>query len=206
MKKISFIIIVCLFVSSCSFVLKKWGGIKNPKMESFHSINQYSKSLNIDSTLIVFAKDSISQIKLNKYFLIAPELLVFSGQKIFCPYKNDSSTCNAPIDNTLENICSIKYNGINSKRDISIDSIFVCFTDPNKVLNQFEYDKFDYIVLLNYQKYVDGINKTHIPDWNAIINKGTPGCNVKYIYVNLDYLNSWGISKKSLPKLKIKAS
>ena len=206
MKKISLIIIVCFFVSSCSFVLKKWGGIKDPKMESFHSINQYSKSLNIDSTLIVFAKDSISQIKLNKYFLGAPELLVFTGQKRFCPYKNDSSTCNAPIDNTLKNICSINKNGITSQRTISIDSIFSCFVDPNKVLLHFEFDKFDYIVLMNYEKYFDGVNKTHIPDWNTIIKKGESNCSVKYIYVNLDYLDSWGISKNSLPKIRIKAS
>ncbi|MCE3278428.1 MAG: hypothetical protein K0S44_619 [Bacteroidetes bacterium] len=206
MKKNSFIIIVWLFVSSCSFVIKKWGGIKDPKMESYLSINQYSKSLNIDSTLIVFAKDSTSQVKLNRYFLGGPELLVFSGQKLFYPYKNDSSTCNAPIDNTLANICSINSNGINTKRNISIDSIFNCFIDPNKVLDHFEYSRFDFIVLMNYAKYFDGINKTHIPDWNAIINKGNSGCNVKYIYVNLDYLDSWGISKKSLPKLRIKAS
>jgi len=195
-----------LLLTSCSFFIKKIGGIKNPKIETFHSINEYSKKLAIDSAHIVFAKDSTSLFELNKIFIDCPEILIFSQSKQFLPYKNDSIRCNGPIGNILRNICNINSNDIISRRKINYDTLGFLFIDPNNCLSSFNIKDFDYVVFVNYAKFADGVNKTHIIPWNTIIKDNKPTCKVKYIYVDLDYLNTWGIKKSSLPRLKIKAT
>jgi hypothetical protein len=179
-------------------------GISNPKLETFHSINRYSKTLGLDSINIIFSKDSLSFIELSNAFIGSPEMLVFDKEENYIPYKDDLSTCNAPVDNTLQNICLINKNGFRSSRKLSLEKIRSCFIDPNNVLKDFDFKKFDYLVLINYSKYTDGINKTHIIPWDDLIRKNRVECRVKYVYVNLDYLESWGINKNSLPRLKIK--
>lgn len=195
-----------LFLSSCSFIIKKIGGIKDPKLETYQSINKYSKSLEIDSSLIVFAKDSTSFFVLNKLFVSCPEILIFNNSKQYIPYKNDSTTCNASIDYTLENICTISQNNFHTSRIMNYENLTSCFVDPNNALTKLNLDDYDYIVFINYSKFTHGINRTHIIPWNKIIRETKNNCRVKYIYVNLDYLNTWGIQKSSLPKIKIKAT
>jgi len=193
-------------LSSCSFFLKKLGGIKDPQMESFHSVNEYSKTLTIDSSSIVFAKDSAAFFKINKMFAGSPEIIVFNGSKKYIPYKNDSSSCNASVDNVLKTLCQINEDGVKTRRVVEFDSLFSCFADPNQSLKTFELAKYDYVVFINYAKFADGINKTHIIPWNKIIKENVSSCKTKYIFVNMDYLESWGIKESSLPKFKIKTT
>lgn len=175
-------------------------------METFHSINEYSKTLTIDSTSIVFAKDSAAFFKINRMFAGSPEIIIFSGSKRYIPYKNDTSTCNASVDNVLKSLCQVNGNGIKTKKVFEFDSLFSCFVDPNQSLKSFAPANYDYVVLINYAKFADGINKTHIIPWNKIIKADSLSCRAKYIFVNMDYLKSWGIKESSLPRFKVKTT
>jgi hypothetical protein len=200
MKKLFILALISL--CSCNFLYKTIFGIKNPQMESYHSINEYSKKFAIDSSAIVFAKDSVSQMKLHMLFSRTPDMIIFDSQKRFIPYKNDSATCNASIDDILKNICS--YNStVKTNKNIDFDLLFSCVTDPNKCFTNFDLRNYRYVVLMNYTKYMDGVNKTHLIPWNKIITDHKDSCKVKYVFVNLDYLKIWGMKSTSLPKVNL---
>jgi hypothetical protein len=203
MKYILLSIILCI-LTSCSFFIKKSSGIKNPKMETYQSINKYSQIYDIDSSLIVFSKDSTKYIELNKLFTGNPEILIFDQNKHFYPYKNEKLSCNATINYTLENICKTYSVFFNDTRKINYDTLISCLADPNHCISSFSLKQFDYIVFICFAKYTDGINKTHLIPWNKTIKESKNNCRVKYIYVDLDYLDTWGISNNSLPKIRIK--
>ncbi|MBA3284345.1 MAG: hypothetical protein H0U27_04715 [Nitrosopumilus sp.] len=192
-----------LFLSSCSFFFKKVGGIRDPRFETHASIYKYAKTLEIDSADIVFTKDSASLSKIAQLFGGGPEILTFDHTGKYFPYKNDSVACNASIDRTLENICKISSNGIKPFRHPQINDLISWTADPNKTIPSS--DSYDYIVFFNFSTYYDGINKTHILPWNKILHKKNDSCRVKYVFVNEDYMLHWGMSKNSLPHLKIKA-
>lgn len=190
-------------LTSCSFILKKWGGIKDPKIETYQSINKYSKTYAIDSSKIVYTKDSASYYKLNYLFGGSTEMLIFNKAKQFIPYKPDGLSCNAAIDFALETICKKNVNDFFTTKIIKYDTLLSHLDDYNNCIKNCNINEYDYIVFLCYAKYCDGTNKTHIIPWNKIIQEQKIDCKVKYIYVNLDYLNTWGIKKSSLPKFRV---
>ena len=177
------VILYCIFLvslSSCTFIIKKWAGIKNPKLESIHSINHYANKKGIDTSMFIFSKDSASLFKLNNMFSSFPEILVFDKQKKFIPYKNDSSTCNGPVDNTLKGICNISSNNFLSTKKILYDSLLNCIIDPNKCLKSFDIKDVDYVVFVNFQKNFPRLIRTHIVPWNAVIKANNANCNELY--------------------------
>jgi hypothetical protein len=199
-----FFLILLLSFSSCGPFYRIVFGIKNPKMETFHSINKYSKDLTIDSVNVVFAKDSASQLKLLRIFARTPDILIFDGHKNFIPYKDDSITCNASVDYILQNVCTLQKSTIFSKREVNYDSLFSCIDDPNRCYPQNYHINSSYTVFINFTKYMHGVNKTHLIPWNKIINDQKQPCPIKYVFVNLDYLCNWGMKQNSLPTLNMK--
>jgi hypothetical protein len=189
---------------SCSPIIKKIGGIKNPKLETVQSINSYGTTINIDSSNIVFAKDSSCLFALNRMFNGNPEILVFDSKKKYFPYKNDSVACNAPIDAVLANICNISNYDVTTTKKIDYDVLISSLADKNNALSSYSLNAYDYVVFVDFCKYTYGLNKTHIIPWNKVIKESKTACRVKYFYVNLDYLKFWGIKKKSLPRLRVK--
>ena len=142
-------------------------------------------------------------MQINNFFVGSPEILIFNSAKKHLPYKADGIACNASVDYTLQNVCRMNANEIMSKRLINYDSLISCLDDPNNCISNLDITTFDYVVFLNFAKYFDGVNKTHIIPWNKIINEYKIDCKVKYIYVNIDYIKSWGLKKKSLPKFRV---
>lgn len=188
---------------SCSFLIKKMGGIKNPKLESFHSVNLYSYSLGLDTLQVVFTKDSASSHKVSDIFGFgSPEMIVFNKKGKLIPYKDDAKSCNASVDTILSNICSIENNEFTSKKETRWEVFKELIVDPNNTIRNDLTFEYDYIVVMNFTKYYDGINKSHIVPWNKIATKNRLNCKVKYIYINQDYLETWNI-KSEIPKIKI---
>jgi hypothetical protein len=147
--------IIFLTLASCSYFIKKSSGIKNPKMETYQSINKYSQISDIDSSLIVFSKDSTKYQELNKLFIGNPEILISDQNKHFHPYKNEKLSCNATINYALENICKIDSAFFNDSRIIHYDSLISCLADPNHCISSFSLKQFDYIVFICFAKYTD---------------------------------------------------
>jgi hypothetical protein len=197
-------LLVISFLAACSFAIKKMGGIRNPKLESFNSINSYSYSLGLDTFQVVFTKDSTSCNEVSKAFgLSSPEMIIFNNSGTFIPYKNDEKSCNATVENSLGNICNIEKNEFSTQRKINWNRFEEFLDDPNHAININVLKEYDFIVVMNFTKYYDGINKTHLIPWNKIINENKNDCKIKYIYVNQDYLTTWKITSK-IPKIKVK--
>jgi hypothetical protein len=192
-------------ISSCNLFYKTVFGIKDPKMETYSSINKYSATLGIDSSDIVFSKDSTSYYQLNRAFMGSPEIVVFNSHNKFRPYKSDSIACNASVDTILKRICSIDQISIVHK---SLDyNYFVSLLDDhNRALENSNSTPYDYIVFVDYAKYFHKVNKNHIPGWKLALNGHHGSCSSKMIFVNLDYLESWNISKSSLPSFRLSAN
>lgn len=202
MKRILFIHLAIVF-SSCTWIFKKAGYIQDPTIETVHSINQYGTTLGIDSANLVFVKDQKALEQCGKIFRTNPEILIFDNRKKYCPYKPDSSTCNAPIDVTLFNICEAGFFSVESTRKANYDSLISLLDDPNKCLAGFDPVDVDYIVFFNFASYFHKVNKEHILSWTNIIKTNKRNCKVKYIFISFDYLDTWGIKKKDLPKFKL---
>lgn len=198
------LLIFLVSLTSCNFLIKQLSGFNDPKIESFHSINQYAQSLRIDTSIIVYPKSLSCLNKLNSLFRGYPEILIFDNLKNFLPYKNDSVACNAPVDNILSAICDFASSDIETGKRYTYDSIISCLTDPNKILDSYNIVDVDCIVFVSLQKYSHGLNKTHLIPWNEIINTSKHNCTVQFVFVDLDYLNVWDINKKDLPVIKYK--
>ena len=196
--------LITITLPSCNLFYKTVLGIKNPKMETYNTINEYAKTLTIDNKSLVFAKDSSSMYKLSDIFKGSPEILIFNKAKTFLPYKEDSMACNAPIGRFLKNICAMETGHVVINREINYDHFLSLLDDHNNVLGNIKDTTIDFIIFANFAKYVPKVNKTHIPTWDKDFNNHSGNCSAKIIYVDLDYLESWGISKKSLPKLRIR--
>ncbi|CAN5378197.1 hypothetical protein BH10BAC1_BH10BAC1_05720 [soil metagenome] len=195
------LIVITFSLSSCSLFYKVAFGIKKPRMESYSSITEYAKTLNIEPSNLAFAKDSASQMELHAIFKGTPEILIFNKSKIFLPYKSDSVSCNAPIDSFLKNICEIESSHASFEREIDYTHLLSLLYDKNNILND---TTIDFIIFADFVKYFPKVNSSHIIDWNREFNNHLGNCNAKIIYVNLDYLESWGMSKKSLPTLRLR--
>ncbi|MGZ4054484.1 MAG: hypothetical protein ACXVPU_06770 [Bacteroidia bacterium] len=205
MKYIISILLIYL-LPSCSIFYKVAFGIKNPKMENYNSITEYAKTLTINPNALVFSKDSLSNTELNIMFNGSPEVLIFNKSKKFLPYKNDSVACNGPVGLFLKNICNIESNHAPIRRKINYNNLLSLLDDHNDALKELNDTTIDFIVFADFAKYAPKVNKTHIIDWNNELKEHNGNCKTKIIYVNLDYLESWRISKKSLPRLRLKAN
>lgn len=200
----SLITLILVFtLTSCNLFYKSVFGIKDPKIETYHSVNRYVKSIDVDSSLVIFTKDSISHFELNKIFSGAPEIIIFNKQLEFIPYKGDSVNCNASVDVVLGRICSMDITAPAVNSSVDYQKFVNRLDDHNNVLSSFNRSDFDFIVFADFTKYIHGINKKHIPGWNKALKNHSGACKVRMIYVNLDYLNTWNISKNSLPVFRL---
>ncbi len=186
---------------SCNPVLMKLCGTKNPKMETFTSINKYANSLGIDSINVIFSKDSTSFTSIVNIFGGFQELLIFDSKKQYMPYKNNLSNCNATVESVLLNICNIKWSSNKPNREINFDTLMSFVVDPNNH-EQTDTIQYDYILFMNFTKYFQGVNESHISVWNRILKDRSSTCTIKIYYINLDYLESWKI-KGPIPKIKL---
>ncbi len=197
------LLISCFALSSCNLFYKIAFGIKNPKMESYHSINQYSQSIGIDSSSVVFAKDTSCLSRLANYFAGYQDIIIFTKKHDFLAYKNDTVNCNASVDTVFKRICKIEENFIRTTRKVDYNEFVSLLDDHNRTLEELQDGNFDYIVFADYAKYFDHVNRNHLPGWDKAIKSHHGNCRTKIIYVNLDYLNIWNISKESLPTLNL---
>jgi len=197
-------LLIAIFVlSSCGLFYKTVFGVKNPKIETYHSINKYAGTIGVDSLSLTFAKDSAAYVELGKMFLGFSDILIFNSSKKFIAYKNDSVSCNASIDTVLKRLCNIDtvYMPMHLPRDYY--SLISKLDDHNNVLASLDKNKFDFIVFADFAKYFHKVNKNHIPYWNKALKDHYGDCKIKMIYVDLDYLNTWNISKSSVPRIRL---
>ncbi|HEY0031474.1 MAG TPA: hypothetical protein VGC65_11990 [Bacteroidia bacterium] len=206
MKQIILLALTACSLSSCSFLIKKALGIKDPKIETYESINEYAKTLTIEPNELTFTKDSASYLELHNLFNGTLEILIFNKSKIYLPYKDDSIACNGPISLTLKNICNIESRHAPIRREINYDKLLHLLDDHNNALGALNDTTIDFIIFADFVKYFPKANTQHIIDWNRGFKEHNGHCNAKIIYVNLDYMESWGISEESIPRLRVTAN
>jgi len=204
--KYLFALITLSTLASCNLFYKAVFGIKDPKIENYHSINQYVKKFEIDSTSVVFTKDSASYFDLNRMFVGSPEIIIFNKSNKFIPYKSDSISCNASVDVVLKGICTIDSTKAIMHRQVDYKEFIDKLDDHNRTLASLTKDGYDFLVFVDFAKYFHKVNANHIPGWNKAIDSHYGTCKTKIIYVNLDYLDTWHISKNSLPTFKLSAN
>ncbi|MCW3084580.1 MAG: hypothetical protein JWP12_1946 [Bacteroidetes bacterium] len=198
-----FLLLLITALSSCNLFYKTVFGIKNPKIETYYSINKYAKSIDVDSSLVAFTKDSTSYFLLNHIFMGSPEIVIFNKRSEFVPYKSDSIACNASVDTVLRKVCDVENTNLSKHKPIDYNNLINLLDDHNKVLAHLKDKPYDYLIFIDFAKYFHKVNKNHIPGWNNSIRKHYDNCNIAIVYVDLDYLNTWKISKESLPTFKL---
>ena len=187
-KTIFYVVIVSvLFFTSCKFVLKKYYGIRNPKVETEESLRKYLKRKGINSNNVYTVsykdyKDIMKQIG------GIPEILIFdkNGRNII--YKEEGQ-CNAYAFNFIEELSKdieFKYND-----SLRLDDYFSKLKDfeGNPVTIKKD-ESADFYLFIFWTRYSGRLNKDHVKVWEeqAINNKKS---KIKVIKVNLDMQKWW---------------
>jgi len=106
----------------------------------------------------------------------------------------------------LKNICNIESNHAITSKSIEYNYLISLLDNHNNSLKETNDTNIDFIVFADFAKFVPKVNKTHIINWGKELKEHNGNCKAKILYINLDYLESWGISKKSLPNLRLFAN
>lgn len=193
-----------LLFCSCKQLFLRVMGVKAPRIESYHSVNTYASGIDIDTTKLVFSKDSASCMQLLDYFQGSPELLIFDKSGTYFPYKQEGVQCNAPIENILRSSCSIADNGIiDTTHKVPFNAFLEKLADPNGCFKKYPIENYDYIEFIDFLKYAKKINKDHIISYQQVMKETKFPCKVLLVYVNLDFLDTHGYMFGKKYKMKL---
>ncbi len=203
MKLFSSVVVSLLFFFSlgCKPILLKIEGIRQPKLENHQSLSKFLLSCRVDTSEILCFKDTFA---LNKFYatdIAFPDARFFNKEKKLVDYRSLESDCNAKVSPFIEKIGSInKLTPVPAKTlDEFIKDLVVVQNAQKFILEDQEYDAY---MIIYWAKYLGKVTKSHISEWQELVNKGNKGSKkTRVILVNLDYQSFWGIKSSDLPKL-----
>ncbi len=197
MNKIYIFIPLILLFSSCKFVLLKWYGVKQPKLEETASLNKFLQKKDIQNNQIYTFKNVDSLNSFYKSGLGIPEAAFFNSAGLFIPYKETPASCNGGVKDF---ITDLKDKAIQADTNFHIQKLLNQIETEKQPVALADLPKTDFYMLMYWAKYL-GKTNGKILDWEKEIAKArAKGLSITAIYVSCDYQKSWGISKKDIPK------
>ena len=73
-------------------------------------------------------------------------------------------------------------------------------------MNPIEFNEnFDYTIVFTWTKYIGKVSTNHLIEWqNAVTTAQERGLKIRPIYLNLDYMEHFGMMKDDLPEFDYK--
>jgi hypothetical protein len=192
MKRTLIIILPILFTisQSCQTIGKKLYGIKNPKVETVESVEKYLSSIDLPSDNNLFCKDIVSYKTVMEIFgKSLPEAILFNSEGKMLTYKQNNQDCNAGLFETIPKLT--KNSTLQTIGNTEINTFITHLVDRNGSKIQ-GLPKADYILFINWAKYIGKLNKDHVKVWEELANKNQ---NAKIIVykINMDIMESWNV-------------
>lgn len=191
------------FLSSCLPILRKIKGVDQPRVETVASINKYATSIGLDTMHVLFPKDEHGFKLISKYLITGNDLLAFDKERRFIPYKSNESGCSGPIELVLSNICQLPDKGYTTVRKVSFDSLQNALSDPNGCLLKYDLKSYDMVAFIQFSKFLRGQNLEVMPIYLREIAKTPENCNVLFLYIAFEYMDTFGYPAGKKIKLKL---
>jgi len=205
MKNIILFLSLITFFTSCKSVTKKLYGVKDPKVESISSIQEYLMKNKIDTSKTVLFKNLRSfAIASNSKTLVVPDALFFNADGDLISYAKSTESCNANVDDFISDLKNINEKESDSPFNLySLNALIQNTQKESLELNE----KQDAYVFITWSRYVGKLNKTKAFAWIDLIEKAkNENVKVKYYLLNCDFQESWEMSEDQLKNLGLKST
>ena len=204
MTRIYILFILTLF-SSCKSILVYTYGVRQPKIENNQSLNKFLNKYNIYTNDIHVAADSVVFKELIKGGV--PEAYFFDSKGVYIQYREETESCNANVTRFIDTLKTANNYPIYTDKhsNLHLDTFItkiVRLPDLNPIeLNE----NFDYTIVFTWTKYIGKVSTNHLIEWqNAVTTAQERGIKIRPIYLNLDYMEHFGMMKDDLPEFDYK--
>ncbi|MCE3278429.1 MAG: hypothetical protein K0S44_620 [Bacteroidetes bacterium] len=197
-SKIIFSIICLLVFTGCNKILLYSYGVRNPKVETSHSITKYLHSNELDTANNYAFRDTASLTKFYNKNIGIPEIRFYDKNGYLMLYR-DEKKCNGQNDSLISFL-----NPHNVIRVDSTDNIFDYLEEVRKInglsVNKEEFSGFDYYLVMYWAKYLGKVNSIKMRDWESTLMK-KQDLKIKTIKLTTDYMDFWPLDKKNMIKI-----
>jgi len=202
MKYFAFLLLSALLTlaPSCTYILLKMEGVKQPKLENYQSLSKYLSSRGIDTSEILCFKDTAALHTFYKSDIGMPDAQFFNKDKKFVDYRQSINDCNGMVSVFLGNIDSINLETPVEGEilDPYLNNLVLEKTGQKFILENQSYDAY---MVVYWAKYLGKVNKRKVYDWQELAKKANQnGEKIRMILVSVDYQEFWGITKDQIPK------
>lgn len=192
MKKLIFLSLTAVTLSSCQPIMKAIYGIKKPDIENQESITKKALKFGLDTTNIisVTSKDFPYVLKSTSI----PNAAIYDSKGKYIEYRQTDTSCNAGL---FEFIPKLNVSGTYNKPDSSsLAEEWTKFRDlkgnemnlPNNA---------DFYLLIYWNVWTGKLNKDHVKIWEDLARENKK-CKIKVIKVNLDIQEYWEPKEKEM--------
>ncbi len=172
--------------SSCQTIIKTYAGVKKPKYENDVEVRSFLREKGIENALVLRPFEINEYARLLKG-LRSPDVLMFNSQGYRMNFF-EVTTCSAPVDDFVKNICAGTYINIDSARHLT--KFFKVLkpmqeSDSIQMADNLKTQP-DFSVIIVYGKYLGWklINENVVPWSNSLASN--KNCIVHTYYLNLD--------------------
>lgn len=184
-----------IIISSCNFLIRKYAGVKQPRIENNSSIKEYLIKGGIQAETVLHI-DSISS-----YSFYRSEKAAFTGIEIYngqgqLVRRNSKDECTGAVAKQLENYDFDLFKPL-VINPAYLDSTLSSFEDEHgKKITTADFKKNEFIVCAYYSKYIGKKTLGNIKYVIDPIMNNPDKDRIKVIYLNIDMHECWGITGK----------
>jgi hypothetical protein len=202
MKKSKLIfVLVSLILSSCSVVVKKIAGLKNPVVETKESTIRFLNKIDYPTTntYILGGSNDSSQIINNILKCLSQDVLLYNNIGVRYCYKSKEKCNGVKLKNAVSDV--LQYYEPCKSDTITMQEVISTF-EPLDLDNTTRSEP-DYFLIIYWSKFYGGKKRmTEVLDLLSL--KNTSIYNISIILVNTDLQADWGLEKGKRLKLKFK--
>jgi hypothetical protein len=190
MKKIIFLSLTAITLSSCNPIIKKLYGIKQPDIENRESITKKANKFGLDTTNIVSVSSADFPYIMKR--VSVPNASIYDAKGKYVEYRLTDTSCNKGLFDFIPNLnLTTAYNKPDS---LSLQQQWPKYRDLNG--NKLALpEPADFYVLIYWNVWTGKLNRDHVKIWEDLA-RANKNCRVKVIKVNLDIQDYWEQEEK----------
>jgi hypothetical protein len=196
-KNTLFLILPILLLQSCSTIMMKMYGMKNPEVENEQSIKKRALKYGLDTTNIVTVYSPDIAAKLSGRGI--PNASIYDRNGKYIEYRQTDTSCNAGLFQFIPELDPANSYHMPDSANLNVE--LAKFRNmKGGVLSEVE--KADFYVLINWAVWTGKLNKDHVKIWEDLA-KNNKHAKVKVIKVNLDMQEYWGVANSEKVVVRI---
>ena len=190
MKTPILLIFSFLLLQSCSAVMMKMYGIKNPDVENEQSIKKRALKYDLDTTNIVTVRDQPTAAEFSARGI--PNAAIYDRNGKYIEYRQTDTSCNAGLFQFIPDLNPANSYHLPDSTDLKGE--LAKFRDmKGNALREVE--KADFYVLIYWAVWTGKLNKDHVKVWEDLA-KNNKNSKIKVIKVNLDFQEYWNMENQ----------